>query len=182
MAKPVKKKKKSKRNLKHPVWDVYDLYRETRFYVLYYSEKLNEYKRLNTVIEVVLAITTSSSAVAALWLWDTTIGQEIWKYILVVSAILAVLKPILKLTEKVQQYEAYLTGYRGLETDVKLIVIQINQSKNYGTIHRSDLIAALSRQGELTLKSPESKLAKKLEYKCRQQVEIELPAEKFFVP
>ena len=172
---------KRKRDLKHPVWDVYDLYREARFSVLYYSEKLNEYKRVNTLIEVVLAITTSS-AVALLWLWNTSLGQQIWKYMLIVSAVLAVIKPILKLTERVQQYEAFLTGCRGLENDVKIIVVQINQSKKYGTLHRARLLDALSRQGELSVKAPEALLAKKLEDKCRSQIEKELPAESFFVP
>jgi len=170
------------RDITHPVWDVYDLYRAARLSVLYYSEKLNWYKGLNSFIEIVLAITTSSSAVAVLWLWNTPLGQDIWKYAVVVSAILAVIKPVIKLTEKVQQYEEVLTGYRGLENDIKIIVVQINQSKKYGTLHRTKLLEALTRQGELLKKSPEAKPEKKLLDKCQLQVIRELPAEHFFVP
>lgn len=170
------------RDITHPVWDVYDLYRDARLSVLYYSEKLNRYKGLNSFIEIVLAITTSSSAVAVLWLWNTPLGQDIWKYALVVSAVLAVIKPVIKLTEKVQQYEEVLTGYRGLENDLKIIVVQINQSKKYGTLHRTKLLEALTRQGELLKKSPEAKPEKKLRDKCQLQVTKELPAEHFFVP
>jgi len=170
------------RDINHPVWDVYDLYRDARFSVLYYSEKLNRFKGWNFFIEIVLAITTSSSAVAALWLWNTSFGKEIWKYVLVLSALLAVIKPIIKLTEKVQQYEEVLTGYRGLENDLKIIVVQINQSKKYGTPHKTKLLEALARQGELVKKSPETKPEKKLQVKCRAQVMKALPAEHFFVP
>jgi hypothetical protein len=172
----------SSRDINHPVWDIYDLYRDSRFSVLYYSEKLNWYKGLNSFIEIVLAITTSSSAVAALWLWNTSLGQEIWKYVLVVSAILAIIKPVIRLTEKVQQYEEVLTGYRSLENDLKIIVIQIKQSKKYGTPHRTKLMEALLRQGELQKKNPEAKPEKKLQDRCRQQVAEELPAEHFFIP
>lgn len=172
----------SPRDITHPVWDVYDLYRDARLSVLYYSERLNWYKGLNTFIEIILAITTSSSAVAALWLWNTQFGQEIWKYVLVISAILAVVKPVIKLTEKLQQYEEVLTGYRSLENDLKIIVVQIKQSKKYGSPHRTKLLEALSRQGELVKKLPEPKPEKKLQDKCRLQVMKELPAEHFFVP
>lgn len=173
---------RSSRDINHPVWDVYDLYRESRFSVLYYSEKLNWFKGLNSFIEIILAITTSSSAVAVLWLWNTTLGQEIWKYVLVISAVLAIIKPVIKLTEKVQQYEEVLTGYRGLESDLKIIVVQIKQSKRYGAPHKTKLVEAVARQGELSKKSPEAKLESKLENKCKAQVEKELPAEHFFVP
>lgn len=172
----------SPRDINHPVWDIYDLYRDARLSVLYYSEKLNWYKGLNSFIEIVLAITTSSSAVAALWFWNTSLGQEIWKYVLVVSAILAIIKPVIKLTEKVQQYEELLTGYRSLENDLKIIVIQINQSQKYGTPHRTKLMEALLRQGELQKKNPEAKPEKKLQDKCRLQIAKELPPEHFFIP
>lgn len=147
---------KKKRDLAHPVWNVYDTYRETRLWVIYYSERLNWFKKINSSIEIILAITTSSSAVAVLWFWNTPIGQDLWKYVVIVSAILAVIKPVIKLTERVQQYEEVLSGYRGLENDLKIIVIQINQSKKYGTIHQNKLLEALTRQGDLVNKSPEA--------------------------
>jgi hypothetical protein len=137
---------------------------------------------LNSFIEIVLAVTTASSAVAALWLWNTQVGQELWKYILVISAILAVVKPVIKLTDKMQQFEEILAGYRSLEHDLKTIVIRIRQSKKYGMPHRTKLLEALTRQGELLKKLPEAKPEKKLQEKCRLQVMKELPVEYFFVP
>lgn len=173
---------KQSRDLTHPVWDVYDTYREARLWVIYYSERLNWYKGLNFYIEIVLAITTSSSAVAILWFWNTPLGQEVWKYIVVVSALLAVIKPIIKITEKVQRYEEVLTGYKGLENDLKMIVVQIKQSNKYGTIHRTKLLEVMTRQGELLQRSPEAKPEERLHNKCKLQVTKELPAEHFFVP
>lgn len=173
---------KPTRSRNHPVWDVYDAYRDSKLWVLYYSEKLDRHKRLNSFIEIILAITTSSSAVAALWLWDTALGREIWKYVLAASAILAIIKPIIKLTEKVQRYEEVLSGYRGLENDLKIIIIQIKQSRKYGIPHRTKLTEAVSRQGELQKKNPEAKHETSLIEKCRSQVKKDFPPEHFFIP
>lgn len=89
---------------------------------------------------------------------------------MVISAVLAIIKPVIKLTEKVQQYEEVLTGYRGLESDLKIIVVQIKQSKRYGAPHKTKLVEAVARQGELSKKSPEAKLKSKLENKCKAQI------------
>ena len=172
----------NKRDTSHPVWDVYDLYRTAKFSALYYSIKLNRYSWANSCIEVVLAVTTSSSAVAALWLWGTPIGQHIWKILLVVSAFLAVSKPILKLTEKIRKFEEVLIGYRTLEHDLMKITVLINQSMSYEKIHRSKFLEAIDRKGKLIQKSPEIKIDEQLLNKCRLKVEGETPAEKFFIP
>lgn len=170
------------RDTSHPVWDVYDLYRTAKFNAMYYSIKLNRYSWLNSCTEIILAITTSSSVVAALWLWDTPIGKQIWKVLLVISAFLAVSKPIIKLTEKIRKYDEILAGYRTLEHDLMKITVLINQSMSYEKIHRSKLLEAIDRKGKLIQKSPEIKVDERLLNKCRLKVEEETPAENFYIP
>ena len=63
------------RDLDHPVWNVYDLYRTARLSVCYYSAKLNRFLWYNYLIEYILAITASSSAIAALWFWEHPVGE-----------------------------------------------------------------------------------------------------------
>jgi len=170
------------RDILHPVWDVYDLYRTAKFNAMYYSIKLNRLVWMNTCIEIILAITTSSSVVAVLWLWNTPIGQYMWKFLSIISAFLAVSKPVLKVTDKIRKYEEVLTGYRTLEHDVMKITILINQSMRYEKIHRSKLLEAIDRKGKLIQQSPEIKFNEKLMKKCRIKIEKELPAEDFFIP
>jgi len=174
--------KHDNRNISHPVWDVYDLYRSAKCYTLYYSIKLNRYIWTNSFVEIILAITTSSSVVGSLWLWNTAAGQHIWKYLLVVSAFLAVSKPIIRLTDKIRKYEEILIGYRALEHDLMKITIQINQSMKYEKIHRSKFLESIDRQGKLVQKSPEIKIDEKLLKVCQLRIEKELPVESFFVP
>ena len=170
------------RNLKHPVWDLYDLYRDVRFSVLYYAEKLSKYKLQNSIFEIVLAATTSTSAIAILWLWETQLGQEIWKYILVASALIATIKPVIKLTEKIQKYEKTLTGYRTLYKDLTLIINQVKQSEEYAPVHKNKFVEVSTKEGELAMDSPEIVFNEKIEERCKKQVEIELPSDRFFIP
>ena len=170
------------RDTTHPVWDVYDLYRTAKLKVCYYSIKLRRYLWMNYCLEICLALTASSSAVAALWFWNTPTGQVIWRGLLIVSAFLAVIKPVIKLTEKIRKYEEVLSGYRILENDLMKITVMIKQSMNYEILHRSKLFEAIDRHGELVQKSPELQTNDKLLAECQNRVKTELPAEKFFIP
>ena len=89
------------RNLQHPVWDIYDEYRTARLNVKINEYLLSNYKRWNFLVEFILALTASSS-VASFWFWGSETGQIVWKYLFVITAILAVLKPMLNLSGKIQ--------------------------------------------------------------------------------
>ncbi len=170
------------RDLNHPVWDVYDLYRTARLNICYYSTSLNRFLWHNFLIEIFLAITASSSAVAALWFWDHPVGKIVWKFFAVISALLAVSSPIIKLTEKIHKYEEILMGYRSLEHDLYIIKVLINQNKKYNEEHRTKFIETLEKSGKLLQQSPEVKINEKLRKECRVKTESELPAENFYIP
>ncbi|MDM8553663.1 hypothetical protein QUF75_02900 [Desulfococcaceae bacterium HSG7] len=169
-------------NTNHPVWDVYNLYRISKENVEYFSSKLHSYTKHNTLIEIILAITTASSAVGALWFQNSPFGQQIWKILVTFSAFIAAIKPIINYTDKIRKYEEILTGYRALENDLEKITILIKQSKKYEKIHRSKLFEAIDRHGKLKQKSPEIKIDEKLLKKCQLKVKSLLPSDIFFVP
>jgi len=83
------------------VWGVDDLLRTARLNVKYYSARLAFFQRCNFLLELVLAITAPSSAVAGLWFWKTSTGEFAWTTLGVVAALAAVLKPLLQLDKKV---------------------------------------------------------------------------------
>jgi hypothetical protein len=170
------------RDLNHPVWDVYDLYRTAHLNVCYYSVKLNRFIWYNFLIEIILAITASSSAVAALWFWDHIVGEIVWKFLGVISALIAVSKPIIKLTEKIRKYEEVLMGYRSLEHDLYIISVLISQNKKYNEEHRTKFMEALGKSGKLIQQSPEVKIDEKLRVECRVKTESELPSKNFYIP
>ncbi len=98
------------------------------------------------------------------------------------SAIVAVLKPSLGLTKKVKKYEEVLSGYKALEHDLHEIKELIAQKLAYDKDLQNDFKKALKRKGVLVNKEPGEKVNKKLVACCQREVDVELPAEKFFVP
>ena len=171
-----------KRDRNHPVWDVYDLYRTARLNVKYYSAKLSRLQRNNLIIEVVLAATVPSSAIALIWFWDTPVGKDVWQWLIAFSAVLALVKPFLKLTERIRRHEEILTGYHILENDLQKIKVLISQDRRYDERHRTRFEEALDRKGQLELKSPEAKIDERLRKEAGQQVQRELPGESFYIP
>ena len=90
---------------RHPVWDVYNELRTARLNIKYYTVRVEETRRLNRVLEIILAVAAPGSAVAMLFIRETSIGKIIWGPLAVVAAFVAVVKPFLKLDERLQQYE-----------------------------------------------------------------------------
>lgn len=166
----------------HPAWGVYDLYRTARLNVKYYTYKLSKVEKVNYFMEIILLITAPSSAIAGLWFWETTIGKDIWQYLGVISAIIAVLKPSLSLTKKIKKYEEVLSGYKALEHDLHEIKEFIAQRLKYDKEMQNDFRKALKRKGVLVNKEPGEKIDKKLLACCQNEVDTELPADKFYVP
>ncbi len=170
------------RDREHPVWDVYNQFRTARLNVKYYSSKLHNTQRENFLIEVILSITLPASAIAGLWFWDTKIGKDIWQYFLILSASLAVLKPFLKLMEKIQNFKEIVSGYRSLEHDLQKLSISIKQDAKYTKKHKLKLYEALDRKGVLVQNAPISKTDEKLQKQCRIKVSKELPSKSFYLP
>lgn len=165
----------------HPVWDVYDELRTARLNVKYYGCLLSSLQTRNTILEISLAATASSS-VAGLWFWGTSAGAETWKFLTAVTAILAVAQPFLRFTDKIRSYEEVLTGYRTLEHDLLALKIDIKQQGAYTEAHKEKLSEALDRKGALVAKTPKPKASKRLAKKCRVEIDAELPASQFFIP
>ncbi|MDM8544094.1 hypothetical protein QUF90_23710 [Desulfococcaceae bacterium HSG9] len=166
----------------HPINRLHANYRDYKVNALYYSVKMDRLKFINYFIEIILAITTTSSMVAGLWLWNTPFGQAIWKILLIISAFLAVIKPIINLTEKIRKYEEVLSSYRDLEYELKKIIDQIDQSMKYTTDHKSKLLEALGKEHDIIKKFSEIKKDYKLLQMCKDKVDEELRNVSFFIP
>lgn len=169
-------------NENHPVWGVYDLYRSAKLNVRYYSARLHRIESTNIGMELVIAACAPSSAIAALWFWDTPFGALVWKLLGVIAAIAAVAKPIMMLPKKMKAYNEVLAGYRALEHDLYEIKEIISQNQKYDREQQMDFKKALKRKGVLAAKDPETKKDKKLISKLASEIKKELPVTAFYVP
>ncbi|WAK01355.1 hypothetical protein [Methylobacter sp. YRD-M1] len=166
----------------HPVWGVYDLYRTARLNVKYYSARLDRLETWNLTLELILAITAPSSAVAGLWFWDTEIGSIAWKLLGVIAAVTAVIKPVINLPKKMKSYGEVLSGYRALEHDLYEIKEMVMQNQKYDKEAQSDFRKALKKKGALSATDPETTHDILLVKKFTNEVNKELPVDSFFNP
>ena len=166
----------------HPVWSVYDRLRSARLSVKYYCCRLENVERLNFWLELVLLASAPSSAIAGLWLWHTDGGQEVWKWIAIPTAVIAVVKPLLHLPKRMKDYEGVLSGYRVLEYDLMELKIAIEQKRKFDSPLQADFKRIQQRERLLVGKTPESRENAKVRRLCQEEVNRELPSEAFFVP
>ncbi len=169
------------RNLQHPVWDIYDEYRTARLNVKINEYQLANYKRWNFWIEFILALTASSS-VASFWFWQNATGQIVWKYLLVITAILAVLKPMLNLSGKIQKFSEILTDFKSLEHDFHKLTILINQQQRYDPEFKDQFYYLLDQKRFINQKTNEGTIRKSKKREFEDQVINELPATSFYIP
>jgi len=167
---------------KHPVWDVYDLFRTARLNVKYYSSRLSALQKCNFWLEIILAISAPSSAIAGFWFWKYPIGALIWKGFAVVAAFISIIKPFLKLSDRIQKFEETLTGYRTLDNDLQSIVSKIKSEKTYNEKIKLEVEKAFDRKKAISTNEPEIRENHKLKTKCEAEVLQELPHNSFFVP
>lgn len=167
---------------RHPVWDVYNELRTARLNVKYYSARVVKTRRMNRTMEVVVAVTAPGSAVPALFFWETPLGKVFWGILLSVASVVAAVKPLLKLDERVRLHEKTIIAFRTLEHDLQALRISIRQDQAYDQTHRQLLMKLLSRKKELAEEEPIEKLHHDLLERCQQEVLSELPQERFYVP
>ncbi len=168
-------------NIKQPVWAVYDELRTTRLNVLYYERQVSTLRRNNLVIEVVLALTVSSG-VAGLWLWETAAGSIIWKALVTLAAFLAVLKPLIKLSDQIQKKSDLLVKWRVLHVQFRMLRMEIHSNRSYDDQLKAKFRSLLDTEMAIVKDEPLEAVNEKLRAECFQQVKRELPPESFFVP
>jgi hypothetical protein len=169
--------------VRHPVWDIYDEWRTARLNCKYYSAKLAALERSNFWLELVIAATASGSAIAALAFWQTRDGRVAWTWLTVLSAIFAVAKPLLKLTERIQKLDHLTVAYSLLDHDYKKLGVAIRQDGMLTANHQQQLRTLMDRTDDLKkMEVVERRIDERLRRKCRESVEAELPETNFYVP
>lgn len=169
-------------NNDHPVWAIYDQYKTARLNVKYYSCRVAQVERKNFWLEIILAITAPSSALAGFWFFKTDAGGLLWQGLASFAAILSLVKPFLKLPNKIKYMEQALSGYRALECDLEEVVNRIRRDGKITDGAYKMFDAAQKRKKTLIGSSPEHQSDPVLIEKYTVQVNQELPSSSFFIP
>lgn len=92
---------------------IYSDYRKAVMNHLYYQCRVEYLKKINLYYEIVLAV-GASGTIAAWYVWQTPLGKAAWPIFAAVVAVLSILKPILKLPEKIEKLSKLQVGYKEL--------------------------------------------------------------------
>jgi hypothetical protein len=160
------------------VWDVYDEYKTARLNVYYYEKRHNSLRRWNFGIEFFIALSVPS--VAGLWIWNTDIGNNIWKVVAILSALLAIIKPLIGLSSQIQQNMETLTQWRLLHGEFEKLVTSISQYGKYSDTMRDQFLRLL--ENKTNIKEPPDDPNDNLKKKCQEIVNEELDVKRFFIP
>lgn len=166
----------------HPVWDVYDRFRSARLNVKYYSVRLHRLVCTSKAFDIILAITAPSSAFTGLFLFDTKIGAVAWKWLIVVSAAIAVVKPILRLGDTISKFEKYLTGHRSCFLDLDNLKLEISQKRIYNKEMQSTFKDIQKKLKTLFESCPDLRENKRLKRRLTREVIREYPVDSFYIP
>jgi hypothetical protein len=169
------------RNLQHPVWDIYDEYRTACLNVKINKYQLSKFRMWNFVIEFILALTASSSF-AGFWFWNNETGQIMWKFFLLTTAILAILKPLLNLSGKIQKFSEVLTDFKSLEHDFHKLTILINQQQRYDPEFKEQFFYLLDQKRFINQKNNEGSIRTRKKLQFEAEVTDELPESSFYIP
>lgn len=166
----------------HPVWEVYDLHRTCRLNVKYWSAKLICLRRKNFSLEYMLMATAPGSAIAGLVFWNTTYGKTAWSILIAVTAALAIAKPLLKLSDKLQNLQNVVTQYKSVEFQLEALSNDIRRADDYSSALVNNYKNLTTQVHYIYKDEPIESVHQDLRKSCYKQVNEELPLTSFYVP
>jgi len=170
--------------LNQPVLDVYKDYKTAAWNVCIQQAELDRLQKRNKRIEIPLAILASSS-VAGLAVWETFAGGVAWKVLGVATAILAIVKPFLRIPEEIEQRGKMLADYCGLENDLEKIKKQVGQARKYEDKHRREYLKVLDRKSKIREKytgANNLRSSDAIKKRCTEEIDNRLPPSEFYFP
>jgi len=166
----------------HPVWEVYDFLRTALLNEKYYASQLVRHTRLRLTVELALSIFASISVITGLMVINIPWGKTLWLLASVMTAILAILAPLLRFGDKERSIEIVLRKYRALNNELLELKNKIEEKKTYDEECINTFKEILKRSSKIAHEAPPLVIDKKLIKEKTDEVLNEMPPSSFFVP
>lgn len=115
---------------------IYTLYKESLINSRYYGCKLHRAQNLNMWFEIVLAVGATGSGVAGWSLWSEGSGKLAWALLAGIASLLAVVKPLIGVSNKIERYSKLFASYQQIYTRSRILVLRICVSRQVTADHR----------------------------------------------
>jgi hypothetical protein len=163
------------------VYQVYDVLRTLLLNKKYYAERLSLFQKYNFVMEMLIACGTAGSGVAGFAVWQLAVGKIVWGIISAAAIVLAIAKPLLKLTDRIEMYAKLYGEYTSAFARMKILVddIQVDRALPPARIKLFEELR--SRTAELS-KLGDPRPNRDLVRRLQAQVISELPINRLWLP
>ena len=162
------------------VVELHDHYRTALMNAKYYARRLEWYKAINTWADVVVALATSSGF-AGLAIWKNPIGANFSSALLAASALVAALRPIFRLSDRIDRYGKLQYGYLELYYRIDALISEMRSMDHVTEEHRQKASELAERFRALELEGDAYQNPQKL-LSIQDEVEQALPAAQLWLP
>jgi len=163
------------------VWRLYNELRTAQLNVYYYEAKRRRCTRQSVLLDLVTGL-TSSSGIAGLWFWSSGPGRTWWAVFGGLGALSTLLKPALRMVERVSTYEEVVRGYAVLRYDLGRLADKIRKARGFSVDLEQEFEEALDRRRGLIEKEPDRSPDEQLARECQERVNREMPYTSFYDP
>jgi hypothetical protein len=159
---------------------LYDDYRSARLLQKYYGDRLAKYVHLTLAFDIAQAVGTST-AVGGWLVWQAGFGPGLWGIIAGIAAVVALVRPFLDLTSKVQRYSLLLAGLTDYYTDLERLVSKVSTTGEYNiTIDKAHQEANRRCEKIIQLQDPLPARSRLARY--QDEVNEEIPVDSLWMP
>jgi choline-glycine betaine transporter len=110
--------------------ELYETYRTAALNKEYYGAMLARFQRINTIIEITIALGATSSGISGLAVvTQYPQAKWLWGIITAASAVLAISKPILQLNRKIERYSRLFTGHLDIYLTLSALVSRVRRKR-----------------------------------------------------
>lgn len=166
----------------HPIWALYDLHRESCYLAKLYQGRAEFLRTVSFWSDVVTALFAGSSAVAGFAVWKNGAGAPVWALGAGLAAVIATMKPVLRLSEKVKQCESLGNAYTDLMHECKIIGTRVRNESAYSPAQMKATLSAQENARKLAGKTPVWGFSLNHRRAVQAEVNRELPKEIFYLP
>ncbi len=164
---------------KERIREIYDEWRTAQLNVYYYGHRRRDVRRYDMGGELVVAVLSLGVVGSVL---SRTTMQWIPVMCAVVTAAVPIIRKSMRVSERLDAYDASIRGYRVLAFDLKKLASAIAIDRGLSEVVKQRFSEAMERRRQLVGGEWEEVANEALAKQCQARVNREVPPEDLFVP
>jgi hypothetical protein len=162
------------------VIELYDYYRTSLLNAKYYARRLEQLKLFSIWSDCLIAVAASASF-AGFAIWKSDLGKNIFTILLGIAAVLSVLRPIVRIPDKIDRISKLHYGYLELYYRIEALVSEMKISEHI-TLEQLAKAANLSERFRGLELEGDAYQNPKILLKYQDEIDRIIPADRLWLP